>query len=686
MSTDTSIVTLLETAFTKNAKSCSVKFKSQSFSYQDLNNVSNAIASYFLSLGAIKGSRIVVCLDKGFISVATIVGVLRAGMTFVPIHHATPQARLQFIAKDVSATFVITTKSIQLDYPQDHTSNIGPMVILENKLNEVISESRLINSRMLANLKSINREDIAYINYTSGTTGKPKGARICHGGLIDKFFSWQKLYSLNQDVRCILQLAKLGFDVFTGDLIKSLCSGGKLVLCSDEDALFPDRVCQLIKEGNVDYMEVVPSSLRAIASHLVESKSDLKGMKIINCGADRWSAKEYLEFKRITKVDELFNTYGVTEATIESSFFIDKNKTLTPKCNLPIGLALDDSPIIIVDQNNTPIPDGNVGEIVICGDSVSTGYVNNNKLNTEKFFTFSDSGVKIRCYKTGDIGVINRLGQIELAGRKDNQIKIDGNRIDPEEVELLIEKNFEVKKAIVGKKLNENTLYAYIQPLGSAHVELSILQFKLRKIVPEYLIPKSLEILSNPPLTSNGKVDREMLFESNSVTSESKKNTLTDFIANVRDLDQLISTLHSVGINVESLVNEFVKPNSEFAILIEKPSSEFLTSEIQNLDFVLDVVVLLESFGSLKRKKTKIYGSPISYSEKVTDSYDNLNIQIMVNKILVKITFLISISEFESSASRADNKYSQTLHLLASSWIIKNTKMVDKWKKLCSRA
>jgi non-ribosomal peptide synthetase component F len=280
-------------------------------------------------------------------------------------------------------------------------------------------------------------------------------------------------------------MANFSFDVFTGDWVRALCSGGSLVLCSPMAMLEPARLYDLMRECRVTCAEFVPAIMRMLISHLTDTKQDLSFMRLIAVGSDIWFGAEYAALKRLGGDNaRVVNSYGTAETTIDSTYFeavdID-SRVLRPDAPVPIGRPLSNARVYILDDHLQPVPVGVRGELCIGGSGVARGYLNDSALTAERFLQdpFMPGG---RLYRTGDQARYRADGTIELLGRSDQQVKLRGFRIELGEIEgVLIDHPAVLASAVIldGKKtqtnLLEERLIAYLVPTGGA-IEIDALR------------------------------------------------------------------------------------------------------------------------------------------------------------------------------------------------------------------
>ena len=350
--------------------------------------------------------------------------------------------------------------------------------------------------------------------YTSGSTGTPKGCVIEQGSLDNGFLGWQAAYRL-ENFRAYLQMANFAFDVFTADLVRTLGSGGKLVLCPSETLLDPEKLIELIRREDIHYAEFVPAVVRPLLRHLEATHGNLGPVKIVVVGADIWYGGEYRRLRRALGPDvRVLNSYGLTEATIDNLYYDGSDEGLHDEGPIPIGRPYANQRAYVLDSRGRLQPVGVPGELHVGGVALARCYLNRPDLTAEKFIPDPFHPGE-RLYKSGDLARLLPSGQIELLGRTDHQVKIRGFRIELGEIESTLTQYSAVRDAVVVARDDDRgikRLLAYVVIKdGAATPSASDLRAFLGSKLPEYMVPAMFMTLAELPLSSNGKVDRNAL-------------------------------------------------------------------------------------------------------------------------------------------------------------------------------
>ncbi|MEM9866039.1 MAG: amino acid adenylation domain-containing protein, partial [Bacteroidota bacterium] len=456
-----------------------VIYKKNRLTYAEIGKKVKKVSEYLLYKGIKKGERIGVLLDRSVDVIPVILGVLESGATYVPIEKSFPKSRKEYIIED---------STIELLLVDDETSQFDceclPLTTIFNARIPLISDDILITP-----------EDEAYIIYTSGSMGKPKGVSIKHESLIDYTITFSKYFDLDVSDR-IIQQSSFVFDTSIEEIFPVLSVGGTLVI-SDNPKDF-HTLCQECSVNNITLLSTNPYVVQYLNTNYEDYGLSLK---TIISGGDMLKREQVINL--LGKVD-IYNTYGPTESTVCATY----HRIAPNDIALPIGKPIANRKVFIV-SNNDLLPKGALGEIVLAGKGLANGYINRNLL-TESLFVEIE---RERVYKTGDLGKWDEKGNLFFYGRKDNQLSFRGYRIEPLEVEETIKS---IDSTIINchvtikEILNTPALIAYILNDNEV-INSSSLRKKLQKILPTYMVPNHLVHLKEFPLSANGKIDSKRL-------------------------------------------------------------------------------------------------------------------------------------------------------------------------------
>ncbi|KIL51086.1 non-ribosomal peptide synthetase [Jeotgalibacillus campisalis] len=499
-SIDSSIVSLFEKRVYDSGNLPAVTHQNKSWTYNEVNNKANALARFLKEQGAEENDYIGICLDKSIEMVISVLAVLKLGAAYVPIDPHYPKTRINHMIKESQANLFITNSG--LNTPEIDAQAIVNIDLIEEQIKQFSEE----NLNM-----GINGDQLAYINFTSGTTGNPKGVMISHYNLVNSYNGWEEAYELSINTTSHLQMASFSFDVCTGDIVRALLSGSKLVLCNKDDLLDPSKLYQHILDHEIDFAEFTPIIFRQLVQY-IEQKGFKLDIACIVLGSDSWYMSEYKHFLSLMEPKtRLINSYGLTEDTVDTSYF-EWNQQDVASDTVPIGKALLNKQLLIVDQYGNLVPNGVPGEIFVAGKGIARGYINRPDLTEERFIPNPFDEGKTKVYKTGDIGRYLRDGNVELIGRLDDQVKVRGIRIEISEVNSILISHPNIKESCVIEQHRDgvNHLIGYYTTRGEELTSIDLRKY-MKKTLPEYMIPSHLIEVNHIPMSPNGKVDKKSL-------------------------------------------------------------------------------------------------------------------------------------------------------------------------------
>lgn len=489
-------------------KNLALSFQGQNYSYDELTKRSNQLAYYLESKGVKKNTLVAIISNNYLERIISIIALWKLGAAYLPIEPTYPLTRINFILDDSNVSFAI------LDKKNEESSFFYAKSIISILLEDDSDKIASYPTNDLPDNSELT--DIAYIAYTSGSTGNPKGAIVTQGNISSIYHAWEEVYKLSFTDRH-LQIANFGFDVCTGDIIRAFGSGSQLVVCPPKIVLQPEKLYELLMSNAINVAEFTPTVLRKLIKYLEQKDLNLHFMRLLICGSDSWSLKEYKYFKSFLNSNaRLINSYGTTEATIDSAYFelSNQEEAFDEKLSVPIGRPFPNSKIKILNEKLEYCSRGIQGEIYIGGNGVSQGYLNRPNLTKEKFveLTLEDNQKNI-FYKTGDLGYFLPDGNIYFSGRIDDQIKFMGYRIGLFEIENIINSYPSIQKVVVTThpilKAEENFLIAFIIYNNNFRID-DFIPF-LNKNIPSYCIPNFYIPVSSFPISHNGKLDRKKL-------------------------------------------------------------------------------------------------------------------------------------------------------------------------------
>jgi len=486
----------------KNPATLAVVCNGNSLSYGDLEGKANQLARYLKAIGVGAEDRVGIYLPRSEQIVIAMLGILKAGAAYVPLDLIYPSERIAFMVKDSNPLAIITISSLSNQLP--------------NQIRKICldAEADGINACESDGLvTTTGNESLAYLIYTSGSTGRPKGSLNNHKGVVNYLTCMTKQFHINASDR-IIQFTSLSFDPSVGDILGTLTSGGTVFLLDDAQMRDPRVIHAAVIDHQATLISLVPTMLRAICEIALAGERKQNSLRLIAVGGEiLWAADVKLARRAFGESVELLNRYGPTECSIWTTHYI---VPAVPPGNLPgipIGNPVSNTRVYILDKSFHPVPRGAKGELVIGGIGVGRGYWNRPDLTAERFLSdpFQPGG---RIYRTGDIARQLPDGTICFLGRSDNQVKLRGYRVELSEIEAVMSEFPGVKDAavVLWREDGSESLAAYITVLEEHREQIQInLQAYLAKRLPFYMLPASIAVLDEMPLTPSRKIDRHAL-------------------------------------------------------------------------------------------------------------------------------------------------------------------------------
>lgn len=494
---------LFETQALRTPDHIAVIDEYEELSYKELNKCANQLAQVLQRQGVRRGHPVAIVVDRSVQMIIAALAVMKSGGAYIPVDPTYPSERIAYMLQD-SGTELLIIQS-HLTSVMGNSNYTGQMIYMD-QLKEQVSDE---DTEIVENY-GVNDSDLAYIIYTSGTTGNAKGVMIEHGQYVNTAYGYRDNYRLKEFAVKLLQIASFSFDVFAGDMARTFLNGGTMVICPQDIRIDPIALSQYLVKHQITVFESTPALILPLMKEVYEQHIQLDTMKLLITSSDSCSVQDYrILLERFGSHMRIMNSYGVTEAAIDSSFYEEHADHLPLSGNVPIGRPLANHSFYIVDQHLRPVPVGVAGELCIGGQSVARGYLNRPELSAEKFIInpFAEKG---RLYRTGDLARWLPDGQVDFIGRIDYQVKIRGYRIELGEIESVLLAQSTVEQAIVTDRTDEQGdkyLCAYV----TGTFDIQVLRKILSEQLPAYMVPAHFVHLNTLPLTPNGKIDRKAL-------------------------------------------------------------------------------------------------------------------------------------------------------------------------------
>lgn len=497
------ILELLERQVKANPDSVALVADSSSMSYAELAKASNRLSQKLIDLGVKRDSVVGIYADPSLGMVVAMLGIMRAGAAYLPIVPDTPAHRVQTQLSLAKAELVIDVTETQPTWIESDARVLS----LRNLLPES-DQSTLSETAPSVNIRS---NDLACVIFTSGSTGEPKGVQITRGNLAASVWARQHYY--REPMSGLLLLQPFSFDVATGNILWTLCSGACLFLEPRQTAFEPERLLHRIVQTRVSHLVLLPLLYSPLLS--MATQSELQSLKCVVVGGEQMPTALVEQHQELATNANLYNEYGPTETTVMCAAYpLSAFEQSSGHDRIPIGQSLGSSRLYVLDSLLNPVPIGAEGELCIGGPQVSRGYAQRPTETALRFVPdpFSNkSGARL--YRSGDLARICTDGTIELLGRADQQVKIRGFRIELTEVQSALEQIEGIAEAavIAVARGQSKVLVAYTVCERGQSISESKLREYAAKRLPDYMVPAFFVAMSELPRTRNGKLDIEAL-------------------------------------------------------------------------------------------------------------------------------------------------------------------------------
>jgi non-ribosomal peptide synthetase-like protein len=483
---------LFETVARRRPDHPALVCRGRALTYRELDRLANRFAHYFRARGMGPGKLVALHLEKCVELFAALLGVLKCGAGYVPIDPKFPAERIKSIVEDGRIELIVSQDSLAIDLTEAET------FLVDRDLEKLAAMS---DTELTASETGVSASDICYVIYTSGSTGRPKGVAIEHRNAVCFAASLPTAYGITEDDR-VYQGFSVAFDAAVEEVWAAFSLGGTLFVAADEVTRSAQDVAAFIGENRISYFSTVPSFLAMI-------DAPLPTVRLLILGGEALPAElvaRWAEGRR------MLNTYGPTEATVVATLC-----EVHPGRPVTIGTALPGYETYVLDEARRPVAPGVDGELYIGGGAVARGYLNRDELTAEKFIPnpFCDNaGASPRLYRTHDLVRLRPDGEIEFLGRIDGQIKIRGFRVELSEIEAVLMEQPGIRTAAVAAfDINGFKELAAFLILDEATGDLDRAELArhLRVRLPEYMVPKFLDVVADLPRMTSGKIDRKQL-------------------------------------------------------------------------------------------------------------------------------------------------------------------------------
>jgi amino acid adenylation domain-containing protein len=595
------IYLLFEKAARLYPDDCCLSFQNTSLTYKQLENKVSEV--YLTLIKYAKNENIIgLSTTRGIDQVIFMLAILKAGKAYLPIDFGYPKSRIQNIIKNSNLTFCLSNKA-----DEDIVVSMGLKLLKNNNLHTSTDSKQDSMS-----------QNAAYILYTSGSTGEPKG--VCMGqGAVINLIDWQNKNSTSKKGTRTLQFAPLSFDVSFQEIMATLSTGGTLVLIEEYLRLDMVALINFIKNQEVNRLFLPFVALQALAEAALSTGEFPQTLKeIMTAGEQLKITPQISTF--FTKLSDciLYNQYGPTECHVVTELKLDGDPANWP--TLPsIGKPISNTSILILNQKQEILEIGEIGELYISGECLAEGYLNNKQLTNEKFLDWkSPEGKNIRVYRSGDIAKYLADGNIEFLGRQDDQVKISGHRIELAEVELAINSLNGILQTVVissNHLAGQTQLVAYLQT-NQEQTDVADIRKKVSNLLPDYMVPSYFIFVKDFSKTSSGKIDKKALpipEYSRPSSAPLYKKATTEIQKNITKAWVDTLNIPEIGIddNFFELGGTSLLAQKVVSILLKDYNYKLPVTKLYRFPKISEICDYLETDNNIETKKT-ILTQPVS--------------------------------------------------------------------------
>lgn len=479
----------------------------RALTYQELNQLSAAVANSLLDAGVRPGQRVGLYLARTVDLGVAILGVLRAGAVHVPLDPGWPEARISMVLDDAEVTFVLVDETGDLpafeEVLQIPVGKATPAVRVEH---DMVPEP----------------SSPAYVIYTSGSTGQPKGVAVSHGNVVALLRHALPLFDFSEDDVWTL-FHGVSFDFSVWELWGALATGARCLVLPLDVVRSPHALLAELVRRRVTVLNQVPSVFTHLVAVHEEQGTPPLALRYVIFGGEsvKLPAVELFRKQLVeggnASVPVFVNMYGITEITVHATWKM-LDASLDPRLRSPIGTPLPHLSIVVLDEELRPVAPGETGEMWVSGEGVALGYLNRPELTEQRFRTLDTGTGSTRYYRTGDLARVLSDGSLDYAGRNDHQVKVNGFRIELQEVETVLAAHPLVQDAavtVVARPDGGQVLTALLvaQPGRQGTEAVRVVRTYAGTLLPSYMVPHRFVLTEALPLTHSGKLDRASLAE-----------------------------------------------------------------------------------------------------------------------------------------------------------------------------
>ena len=574
---------LVERQARRTPDAVAILFEGTTLTYRELDRRSSQLAHHLRGLGVGPDVLVGLLVERSHEMVIALLAILRAGSAYVPLDPAFPPDRLTHMVSDSQLRVLVTHGQL------DQSLRARPAAVIH------LDSDRDTISRCSVEppaLQGLRPDHLAYVLYTSGSTGLPKGVAIPHAAIVNLLYSMEREPGL-KDTDTLLAVTTLSFDIAGLDLFLPLMTGAKLVIATRADVLDPYRLMKRMRETSCTVLQATPATWRALLMAGWAGSSRLKAIS----GGEPMTADLVKEL--LPRCGELWNQYGPTETTIYSTV----HRVMSPDGTAPIGKPIANTQTYVLDPQRGLVPPGIVGELYIGGDGLARGYLNRPELTSDRFVP-NPFAPGARLYRTGDLARWRTDGVLECLGRTDHQVKVRGYRIELGEIEAVLARHPAVQQVVVAAREDspgDKRLVAYFTARERPADIIEQLRALLRAALPEYMVPAHFVELQAFPLSPSGKVDRKALPAPEAGQFAATSGT---FVAPRNDLEISLATAWEqvLGVSRVGITDNFFDLGgtslSVLKLILEMASTSGIEISLASVFRFPTIAELVESLGS----------------------------------------------------------------------------------------
>lgn len=612
---------LFKKAVHKYADNIALICGTKKVTYKELDELSDSVANQCLNLKNAKKELVIgILMERGIEYIVAMIGILKAGMSYVPMSMMYPLGRLKMMQETADIAYIITREETEyyMHYPDQ-------CLLYEQLISPIAEKNR--------KKAMCSPENIAYIMFTSGSTGKPKGVKISHRNIVNNaFFLHRKVFQNKESKPEVYGVvAEFIFDMSVQQIYPALLFGKTLRIYPANHAKSPEKFIVFLNE--VDATDATPIMLGMLTDYMEAHEESCLHKVHLVVGGEKLPYKLCKRFFEKNKESEITNIYGPTECTVEITTFYLNSRLVDALDTIPIGKPVDNSRIYVVNEENKFVMPNELGEICAAGECVGHGYANASELTKKVYVT--DIFKKGIMYRTGDYGFWNEDGQLCFAGRRDRQVKVRGYRIDLEDIENTIMQHApvsEIRVLLVNIEQYGEKLVGYFIS-KKEDITLEDIIEKIKDYLPEYMIPAFFVPLKAFPLNMSGKLDKSWLPDCIEHSLKEKKQKeiifseedtiatkIIEFIVlhyNVEKKRVAGSSLRSIGCDSINLIQILSYISTEFSVdipITAVPMQMQISQLIELVKGKYNKDILIDEIAQVGRKKKKYHCLPMQSS------------------------------------------------------------------------